>query len=341
MVQLYTVELYRLPHHKNTQTLHDELKLPREILTSDTRYICMCLLDKLCVSFGKIACMATGATALERPKARFTEGGSEPQVPRDLTKPSVTTQPAAPTAIDGGTAKAQQQQPSPEEKAPPRILYGETLEHDLRIAKISAREKFLLSVIIPRIRSTRDALSEWCSRSAKKTVWIPCTVILVLQLGMVGVCVLPQCSFLCAYGPTADDDDDRSSYAYAFADYGPPMINVLASLMLSFYANVCMGLYKEGYLAAQTLKSSVIDLMTMVVGTIPPEYPAIRTEFWRCVNLFHLCSYVLADKSRGTYNVDNFLLPVATAYGEHDGEQHFGMLQLDEVSALSASPHRI
>ena len=42
----------------------------------------------------------------------------------------------------------------------------------------------------------------------------------------------------------------------------------------------------------------------------------IRMEFWRCANLFHLCSYVLADKTRETYNLDNFLIPVAAAFGE-------------------------
>ena len=57
----------------------------------------------------------------------------------------------------------------------------------------------------------------------------------------------------------------------------------------------------------------------MVAGTIPPDAHEVRLEFWRCLNLYHLCSWVLSDKSRETYSVDNFLIPVATAYGVHDG----------------------
>ena len=228
-----------------------------------------------------------------------------------------------------------EQQPAPTMNWPPRILFGEALQHDKRIAKISAREKFLLTVIIPRIRSTRDALREWFGRSMKSTVWIPCLVAGGLQVGFMVLCAFPQCSFLCAYGPDPEDDE-RSWYAHAFKDYGPPMISVLASLMLSFYANVCMGLYKDGYIAAQSLKASVIDLMAMVVGTIPVEYAALRTEFWRCANLYHLCSYVLADKSRATYNVDNFLVPVATAYGPYDNEIWFGMLRRQELDMLDS-----
>jgi hypothetical protein len=36
-------------------------------------------------------------------------------------------------------------------------------------------------------------------------------------------------------------------------------------------------------------------------------------------------SFVLADKTRAVYNMDHFLVPVATAYGEWDGVTKFGM----------------
>ena len=49
-------------------------------------------------------------------------------------------------------------------------------------------------------------------------------------------------------------------------------------------------------------------------------------EFWRCINLYHLCTYVLADKTRATYSFDNFVVPVATAFGQYDGFERLGML---------------
>ena len=113
-----------------------------------------------------------------------------------------------------------------------RILYGETIEHDLRLKKITARERFLLSVIIPRIRSTRDALREWGGRSSKETVWIPCLIVLLLHVGTVILCAHPSFG---ALWPLPDDDQERDSLEYG--DFGPPMINVLAALVLSYYAN--------------------------------------------------------------------------------------------------------
>jgi hypothetical protein len=46
--------------------------------------------------------------------------------------------------------------------------------------------------------------------------------------------------------------------------------------------------------------------------------------------------YVLADKTRKVYNTDKFLVPVATAYGEWDGVEKFGMLRAEEIDILSA-----
>lgn len=54
----------------------------------------------------------------------------------------------------------------------------------------------------------------------------------------------------------------------------------------------------------------------------------------RCANLLHLCTYVLSDKTRETYNFDHFLVPVASSFGEHDGRKKIGMLQRQELEAL-------
>ena len=114
--------------------------------------------------------------------------------------------------------------------------------------------------------------------------------------------------------------------------------------MLSFYASTCLGLYRDAYVSCQNLKCAVIDLMTIVTGTIHPydeegikNRYKVRMEFWRCANLFHLCSYVLADKTRATYNFDDFLVPVASAFGEYNGKELLGMLRHSELAALEAA----
>ena len=50
--------------------------------------------------------------------------------------------------------------------------------------------------------------------------------------------------------------------------------------------------------AWRQLQESILDVITMVAGTIPTQMRDVRMEFWRCVNLHHLCTYVLADKQR-------------------------------------------
>ena len=213
-------------------------------------------------------------------------------------------------------------------------MYGAAVETDVRLRKVVEREKFLLSVVMPRFRTLSDMRREWVKRTVDYSVLVPCAMVLVLHIGTAAACSLPG-SALCAGGPDLEPDDEAVGWAkHAFAEYGPPMINALATLMLSFYANVCMGLYTEGYFSAKQLGESVLDVMTMVAGTIPPRMHEIRMEFWRCVNLYHLCTYVLADKQRSTYNLDNFLVPVASAFGEWDRKSKFGMLRLEELELL-------
>ena len=36
----------------------------------------------------------------------------------------------------------------------------------------------------------------------------------------------------------------------------------------------------------------------MVVGAVPAAMHDLRFEFWRVINLYHVCTYVLADKVR-------------------------------------------
>lgn len=43
----------------------------------------------------------------------------------------------------------------------------------------------------------------------------------------------------------------------------------------------------------------------------------------------------LCSQTRDTYNFDNFLVPVATAFGEYDGKQKLGMLRRTELDMLT------
>ena len=229
------------------------------------------------------------------------------------------------------------------------VLYGESIELDQRLARITGRERFLLSVVMPRYRTFRDSMDEWYQRSTSQSVVCACLIVLVLHVAVCLICSNDDASGICAGGPVstadwsgAEDDAGKSEWlaSHAFVTYGPPMINVLASLILSFYANLCMTLFTEGYFAAQELKESVLDVTAMVTGTIPRQMIEVQMEFWRCVNLYHISSYVLADKSRETYNLDNFLIPVSTAYGEYNGRTQFGMLKLEELKMLTSDPEK-
>ena len=56
-----------------------------------------------------------------------------------------------------------------------------------------------------------------------------------------------------------------------------------AVLMLSFYANTCLGHFKAAYLCCQNLKASVLDLMMIVAGTVSDSWnrTAARVR-WAC-----------------------------------------------------------
>ena len=229
------------------------------------------------------------------------------------------------------------------------MRYGSLVEGDKRLAKLLQRETFFLTVVLPTHRSLYSAAQDWCSRSMKPSVYLTMLTVVLLHLGMAAYCGQlpedPEEHGICAGGPV-DELQQPLAYLSFGGDYGPPILNSLAVLMLSFYANTCLGLYRDAYNSCQNLKTSIVDLMTMVVGTIHPfdddgveSRHKIRLEFWRVVNLLHAASYVLADKSRNTYNFDHFLVPVAAAFGEYDGKEKLGMLRRAELSALGVNEY--
>lgn len=129
------------------------------------------------------------------------------------------------------------------------ILYGEYIDQDEKLSRIVEREKFLLSVVMPRFRTLSDMRREWIRNTLSSSVLVPLVTIIVLHVVTLSVCSTEASTF-CAYGPDSIlEGEDTGMVFSAFSEYGPPMINALATLLLSFYANVCMGLYSEGYFA--------------------------------------------------------------------------------------------
>jgi hypothetical protein len=240
----------------------------------------------------------------------------------------------------------------------PRVTmrFGAHIEVDDRLAAQRDREQYFLTIVIPRYATWHNAFVDLFVRSIRPNVYVPLLVIVAVHVGAAVGCTGVEALDVCAGGPLDDEDDEalaaadgserfhimlisllsRTFRSYAFQQYGPAVLSMLATLMLSFYANVCVSLYREAYLSCQVLKESTLDLNALAVGTTRGDAAAVRMEFWRCINLFHLCSYVIADKTRRTYSFDNFLVPVATAFGPWDGQEHLGMLTLSEMVALTA-----
>ena len=231
------------------------------------------------------------------------------------------------------------------------LRFGQSIDNDERLKALVARERHFLTVVIPRYRTLQVAFIDWMERTLRWDTLLPLLFIIVMHVGVaIAAAASPDGEDIFAGGPFATSsasgedvvDGRDTQWPSAFTSYSLLILNGLATLMLSFYANVCMDLYRDSYFACQVLKESVIDLNTLSAGTIPVEAEAVRMEFWRVINLYHLCAYVLADKTRLTYNFDSFLEPVATAYGDYDGEESLGMLTREELSLLTqAAPSRV
>ena len=151
------------------------------------------------------------------------------------------------------------------------IRYGAAIEHDERLQKVLQRETFFLTVVIPRHRTLGAAITDWVGRSKRPEVYLPVLLILVLHAGMASYCSTrgEEDEGVCAGGPVNADHEPLAYLSFG-GDYGPPILNSLAVLMLSFYANTCLGLYKDAYVTCQELKHSIIELLTIVVRARSP-----------------------------------------------------------------------
>jgi hypothetical protein len=153
------------------------------------------------------------------------------------------------------------EEPSATPRPPVAMRFGESIEKDPRLRTMFEREKFFLFVVIPRFRTFKDARREWWARTSQRTVWLPCVLVLTLHVGMAIACTSEESGF-CAAGPVSDDPTSgmasgaetaaAKSASWVFTEYGPPVINALAALLLSFYASVSMGMYKCVHLARRT-----------------------------------------------------------------------------------------
>jgi hypothetical protein len=186
---------------------------------------------------------------------------------------------------------------------------------------------FFLSVLLPRQALWSVELRAMTARFLNPGVMPFIGINAVIFIATGTVCILGD-KELCSGGPLIGDDITSD---IPVASYWPVALNSLAALMLAFYANTCLGIYKESYSACQAMRAAVIDMVTLACGTIKREHREVLFEFWRCANLLNLCTFVLADKSRETYSFDEFLVPVAEAFGKYDGREHLGMLRASEM----------
>lgn len=170
------------------------------------------------------------------------------------------------------------------------VRFGKSIDNDIRLKALFEREKHFLSVVVPRYRTWRVAVTDWCERTRRPSVFVPLIIVVVAHVGVAVGCTGAEGDDVCAGGPAVDD---AATWPTALTSYGAPILSGLATLMLSFYANVCMTFYREAYLACQVLKEAVLDLNTLSSGTISQEAHEIRMEFWRVINLLrallHLC----------------------------------------------------
>ena len=78
-----------------------------------------------------------------------------------------------------------------------------------------------------------------------------------------------------------------------------PMLNGLATLLLSFYANLAMEQYRSVYHTCQSAKQRLIELIILsaaIFGDEVAQGESVLIDIWRSANLVHAAAYALADK---------------------------------------------
>jgi len=207
------------------------------------------------------------------------------------------------------------------------LRFGEFVKDDKRLMALHDRESFFLRVLIPRQPS-------W-----KSFVYVIWSQITAWRGGFMLLCLTIYSSalYMCSHETSMEQSFCTGGPSgFGFGDLRSGMLNSLATLLLSFYASTAVGLYQAAYCAAQEAKNSVSLLVNLGVGTIVRDGAErearareLLFDLWRCVNVMHVTTYVVSDKSRSVYSYERFFLPVCEAYGPHDAEMA-GMLRRDE-----------
>lgn len=242
--------------------------------------------------------------------------------PSDLAK---STPPSAPAAAPDGYVRLKEEAEKEENLLRPTMRFGEQLSLNPQLKPLMQRESFFLTKLIPRKLTWATALPvAWSQLTRPRIVFISICLTLYGTTARFCVSLPPGTDSIC-------NDVD------AMGDLRSGMLTSLATLLLSFYTSNAVSLYMAAYDKAQLAKNSTITLVNLGVGTIVRDGDErearareLLLDLWRCVNLMHLATYVVADKSRQVYSSETFLLPVAASYGPHDAEM-VGMLRRDEA----------
>jgi hypothetical protein len=184
--------------------------------------------------------------------------------------------------------------PAPGHPVREGLRHGAQVDKDERLRAVRDRERFFLTVLLPRRNTWRNHFRALLSRVNNPGVALPLALNAVTYIATFVTCASqPEDSTLCSGGPLKDNDVVSS---FGFESYVPALINSFTVLMLAFYANTSLSLYMAAYHACCDLKAAVIDVCALANGTICASNQGLLFEMWRVANLLHICTYVLADK---------------------------------------------
>jgi hypothetical protein len=218
------------------------------------------------------------------------------------------------------------------------ISYGESLSSDPRVAELRNREHWFLTVANPREVTALSALRATLASFAYHVGRV-CFTLYALSLfaALVTTCALSESEAgndICRGGLLTELTDTTQSQ---WAHYFPTMLTALSTLLMAFYCNIATQQYMSSYYACKNLQQRVSDLVAMAVGSMgdKPEATGLLLDVWRSANIVHLSCYALGDKARAVYSFDGFVIPVAHAFGMHDGEERQGMFKQGELDLIN------
>ena len=161
------------------------------------------------------------------------------------------------------------------------IHYGTSMIDDPRLSALLDREAKFLNVLIARkadIFVMLCAVSSYFTTTRILTIGSLCVLYATVALHCASIATAEafEASF-CAVPASGGSGD-------SFAVFRPGLVNSLAALLLSFYANQVIQEYKAAYLASQRMKQQVVLLLTLAAAEMGdlPGGTAVLLELWRC-----------------------------------------------------------